>query len=395
MLIANIEDLRRLARQRTPRPFWSYIESGAFEQVTLAANRSGLDALKLRPRVLVGVGERDLRTQMLGQATSMPVAIAPTGLAGLIRADGEIHAARAAEAEGVPYTLSTVSLCSMEAVRAAVQRPFWFQLYVMRDRGVVRSLIERAQAAGCSALMVTVDLATQAPRLQDERCGMTLRPRLLNLPNVVDFIRKPGWAWRYLQSPHRNFGNLVAYVPQARSSTQVSAWVAEQLDPTMTWADLAWIRSLWPGKLIVKGIMDAGDARQAVQLGADAIVVSNHGGRQLDGTAASIEAMPAVVDAVGHQAAVWFDSGIRSGTDVLKALACGASGVLIGRAMLYGLAAQGEAGVRLALSLIRRELDTQMALCGVSSIQGITRNTLWQAPADGPATPTNPGAPHA
>jgi L-lactate dehydrogenase (cytochrome) len=384
MVIANIEDLRQLARSHTPRPFWSYIESGAFEQLTLAGNRSSLDALKLRPRVLAGVGERDLHTEFLGQHASMPVAIAPTGLAGLIRADGEIHAARAAEAEGVPYTLSTVSFCSIEAVRAAVQRPFWFQLYVMRDRGVVRSLIERAKAAGCPALMVTVDLAIQAPRLQDERCGMALRPRLLNLPNVIDFMRKPGWAWRHVRSPHRNFGNLLPYVPNARSKSDVSAWVADQLDPTLSWEDLAWIRALWPGKLIVKGIMDASDARMAVQLGADAIIVSNHGGRQLDGAVSSIEALPPIVDAVGSEASVWFDSGVRSGTDVLKALACGASGVFIGRAMLYGLAAQGEAGVRLALSLIRRELDTDMALCGLRNIRGITSSALWQPPVGSP-----------
>ncbi|WP_374592697.1 L-lactate dehydrogenase [Aquabacterium sp.] len=366
--LANIEDLRRLAERATPRPFFGYLDSGSFEELTLRANRRDLDALTLRQRVLAGVGMRELSTTLLGQTSSLPVAIAPTGLAGLIRADGELHLARAAEAAGVPFTLSTVSICSIEDVRAATRQPFWFQLYVMRDRGVVRSLIERAWAAQCSALMVTVDLAVQAPRLRDERNGMTLRPQLLNLPNVIDFIRKPGWIVRRLRSPRRNFGNLERYVPGGPGKKPVplvSAWIADQLDPTMSWADLDWIRSQWPGKLIVKGLLDADDARRAVQAGADAIVVSNHGGRQLDGALSSIRALPRVAQAVAGEAEVLFDGGVRSGADVLKALASGARGALLGRAPLYGLAALGEPGVAHALALIRREYDVSLALAGV------------------------------
>lgn len=379
--VVNIDDLRRLAERRTPRPFFGYVDSGSFEELTLRANRRDLDAVVLRQRVLAGVGSRELSTTLAGQLSSLPVAIAPTGLAGLIRADGEIHLARAAEAAGVPFTLSTVSICSIEDVRAAVSGPFWFQLYVMRDRGVVRSLIERAQAAQCSALMVTVDLAVQAPRLRDERNGMTLRPRLLNLPNVVDFMRKPGWLVRRLASPRRNFGNLAPYVRGGDMHvpvSQVSAWIAEQLDPNMSWADLDWIRSRWPGQLIVKGILDAADARRAVQAGADAIVVSNHGGRQLDGAPSSIAALPAVLQAVAGAAEVLFDSGVRSGADVLKALACGARGALLGRAPLYGLAALGEPGVRLALDIIRREFDVSLALAGLRRAVDVGPDVLFE-----------------
>ncbi len=378
--IVNIDDLRQLARRQTPRPFFGYIESGSFEELTLRANRRDLDAIALRQRVLAGVGTRELSTTLVGQSSSLPVAIAPTGLAGLIRADGEIHLARAAEAAGVPFTLSTVSICSMEDVRAAVSRPFWFQLYVMRDRGVVRSLIERAKAAQCSALMVTVDLAVQAPRLRDERNGMTLRPRLLNLPNVIDFMRKPGWIMRRLSSPRRNFGNLEQYAPGGpgkKPVPQVSAWIADQLDPGMSWADLDWIRSQWPGKLIVKGIFDADDARRAVQAGVDAIVVSNHGGRQLDGAPSSVRALPAVLQAVAGDAEVLFDSGVRSGTDVLKAQALGARGALLGRATLYGLAAMGEPGVALALNIIRREYDISLALAGVRRAVDVGPDVLF------------------
>lgn len=376
---ANIEDLRRLADRATPRPFFGYVESGSFEELALHANRRDLDAITLRQRVLAGVGARELGATLVGQVSSLPVAIAPTGLAGLIRADGEIHLARAAEAAGVPFTLSTVSICSMEDVRAAVNRPFWFQLYVMRDRGVVRSLIERAQAVQCSALMVTVDLAVQAPRLRDERNGMTLRPKLLNLPNAIDFMRKPGWIVRRLASPRKNFGNLERYVPGGAGKKPVqvvSAWIADQLDPNMNWDDLDWIRSQWPGKLIVKGLLDADDARRAVRAGADAVVVSNHGGRQLDGAPSSISALPRIVQAVGSDAEVLFDGGVRSGTDVLKALASGARGALLGRATLYGLAAAGEPGVRHALGIIRREFDIGMALAGLRGVSEIGADAL-------------------
>ncbi len=381
--IVSIDDLRQQAQRRTPRPFFGYLDSGSFDELTLRANRRDLEALTLRPRALAGVGQRDLATTLLGQASTLPVAIAPTGLAGLIRADGEIHLARAAEAAGVPFTLSTVSICSIEAVRAAVRQPFWFQLYVMRDRGVVRSLIERARAAQCPVLMLTVDLAVQAPRLRDERNGMTLRPRLLNLPNVIDFIRKPGWLLHRLASPHRSFGTLERYVSEGGRRPSVattSAWIADQLDPTMSWADLDWIRAQWPGKLVVKGLIDPDDAQRAVRAGADAVIVSNHGGRQLDGAPSSIRALRPIVQAVGSDADVLFDGGVRSGADVLKALALGARGVLLGRAPLYGLAAAGEAGAHHALAIIRRELDVSLALCGVRRVAEVGPSVLFERP---------------
>ena len=379
--IANVEDLRRLAQRRVPRVFFEYVDSGAFEELALRANRRDLDALRLRQRVLTGVGDpRDLRTTLLGQEAAMPVAIAPTGLAGLVRADGEIHLARAARRAGVPFTLSTVSICSLEDVRQGVDGDFWFQLYVMRDRGVVRSLIERARAARCPVLMVTADLAVQAPRLRDERNGMTLRPRIFSKPaNLVDFLRKPSWLVRYLRTPRRRFGNLAPYVGQRTKMSELSAWIADQLDPAMGWADLEWIRGLWPGKLVVKGVLDAEDARQAVRCGADALVVSNHGGRQFDAAPSSAAAFPAIADAVGASVELFFDSGVRTGTDVLKALALGARGVLVGRAPLYGLGALGPSGVTLALELIRRELDTGLALAGLRGVAEISKDLLWAA----------------
>jgi L-lactate dehydrogenase (cytochrome) len=382
--IANIEDLRRLAQRRVPRPFFDYVDSGAFEELTLHANRRDLDALRLRQRVLAGVGDgRDLRTRVLGQEAAMPLGIAPTGLAGLVRADGEIHLARAARRAGVPFTLSTVSICSLEDVRQAVDGDFWFQLYVMRDRGVVRSLIERAQATRCPVLMVTADLAVQAPRLRDERNGMTLRPRIFSKPaNLVDFLRKPGWVARYLATPRRRFGNLVPYVGPKKRMSEVSAWIVIGLDTAMSWADLEWIRGLWPGKLVVKGVLDADDARQAVRCGADALVVSNHGGRQFDAAPSSAAAFPAIADAVGDSVELFFDSGIRTGTDVLKALALGARAVLVGRAPLYGLGALGPDGVSLALELIRRELDAGLALAGLRRVAEISKDLLWDAPGE-------------
>jgi L-lactate dehydrogenase (cytochrome) len=384
--IANVEDLRQLAKRRVPRVFFDYVDSGAFEELTLRANRRDLDALRLRQRVFNGVGDvRDLRTTLLGTETSMPVAIAPTGLAGLVHADGEIHLARAARRAGVPFTLSTVSICSLEDVRRAVDGDFWFQLYVMRDRGVVRSLIERARAARCPVLMVTADLAVQAPRLRDERNGMTLRPRIFSKPaNLVDFLRKPGWAARCLSTPRRGFGNLAAYAGDGKKMSEVSAWIADQLDPTMSWADLEWIRGLWPGKLAVKGLLDADDARQAVRCGVDALVVSNHGGRQFDAAPSSVAAFPAIADAVGGEVELIFDSGVRTGTDVLKALALGARGVLVGRAPLYGLGALGPAGVSLALDLIHRELDTGLALAGLRTVADISPDLLWRVPQGSP-----------
>ena len=373
------EDLRRLAMRRVPRAIFDYVDRGSYDEATIRANRSNLDALKLRQRVMIDVDRRSLRTTLVGEDATMPVALAPTGLTGIMHPNGEILAARAAQAFGVPFTLSTMSICSIEAVRAAVDKPFWFQLYVMRDRGFVASLIERARAADCSALMLTADLQIQGQRHRDIINGLTVPPKL-TLRNVLDISRKPRWALDMLRTPHRNFGNLAGQIPGGgKGLATLSQWIASQFDPTLSWRDVEWVRSLWPGKLIVKGILDAGDARDAVDAGADAIVVSNHGGRQLDGAPSSIAALPAIVDAVGARTEVLFDSGVRSGQDVLKAMALGTRGALIGKAFLYGLGAMGERGVTTALELIRKELDVSMALTGTRDVHGIGKQVLWSA----------------
>jgi len=315
---------------------------------------------------------------MLGEPVTMPVALAPTGLTGIMHPGGEILAARAAQAFGVPFTLSTMSICSIEAVRAAVTQPFWFQLYVMRDRGFAASLIERAKAAQCSALMLTADLQIQGQRHRDIKNGLSVPPRL-TLGNALDIASKPRWALGMLATKHRNFGNLAGHIPGGgKGLTTLSQWIASQFDPTLSWKDVAWVRSLWPGKLIVKGILDPEDARQAVEAGADAVVVSNHGGRQLDGAPSSIAALPHVVDAIGDRCEVWLDSGVRSGQDVVKALALGARATMIGKAFLYGLGAMGERGVTAALELIRKELDVSMALTGTRDVHDIGPRVLWR-----------------
>lgn len=375
------EDLRQLALRRAPRAIFDYVDRGSYDETTIRANRAAFDALKLRQRVMIDVSQRSLGTELVGEAASMPLALAPTGLTGILHADGEILAARAAQAFGVPFTLSTVSICSIEAVRAAVDKPFWFQLYVMRDRGFAASLIERAKAAQCSALMLTADLQIQGQRHRDIKNGLSVPPRL-TLHNLLDTAGKPRWLWQMLRTPHRNFGNLVEAIPGgSKGLTTLSQWITSQFDPTLSWRDVAWVRSLWPGKLIIKGILDADDARMAVDAGVDALVVSNHGGRQLDGAPASIEALPQIVDAVAGRAEVLFDSGVRSGQDVLKAMALGARGVLIGKAFLYGLGALGQDGVRIALELIRNELDVSMALTGTTDVHAINRRVLWNPPA--------------
>ncbi|TLY50016.1 MAG: alpha-hydroxy-acid oxidizing protein, partial [Gammaproteobacteria bacterium] len=350
------EDLRRLARRRVPRALFDYVDRGSYDEATLRANRTDLDALKLRQRVMLDVSQRTLATTLVGEPVAMPVALAPTGLTGLVHADGEILAARAAQQFGVPFTLSTVSICSIEAVRAAVTQPFWFQLYVMRDRGFAASLIERAKAAQCSALVLTADLQIQGQRHRDIKNGLTVPPRL-TLGNALDLASKPRWALGMLRTKHRNFGNLAEVIARDGSSmTTLAQWIAGQFDPALSWKDVAWVRSLWPGKLIIKGILDREDARHAVDAGADAIVVSNHGGRQLDGAPSSIAALPGIVDSIGARAEVLLDGGVRSGQDALKAMALGARGVLIGKAFMYGLGALGQAGVTKALELIRNEL---------------------------------------
>jgi L-lactate dehydrogenase (cytochrome) len=369
-------DLRQRARQRVPKALFDYVDRGSYEEATLRANRADLDALALRQRVMVDVSQRELGCTLVGAPSRMPVALAPAGLAGLLHGQGEVQAARAAQAFGVPFTLSTMSIASIEQVRAAVDQPFWFQLYVMRDRAFVRALIERARAAECAALMLTVDLHAQAQRHQDIRNGLSVPPRL-TLANALDTACKPRWCWQMWRSPGRSFGNLEGFVKGAQGVQSLGQWIGSQFDASLSWRDVGWVRDLWPGKLIIKGILDADDAAQAVAHGADAIVVSNHGGRQLDGTVSTMAALPSVVAEVGARCEVLVDGGIRSGQDVLKALALGAHGTLIGRAFLYGLAAQGQAGVHTALELIRRELDVSMALCGLRDVAEVGPQALW------------------
>ncbi len=374
-VVTNVQDLRALARRRVPRAIFDYADRGSYDEVTLRANRAGLAAIGLRQRVMVDVSTRSTATTLAGQAATMPVAIAPTGLTGLFHRNGEIHGARAAEAFGIPFCLSTMSICSIEDVRAATTKPFWFQLYVMRDRGFARSLIERAAAAQCSALVLTLDLQIQGQRHQDLKNGLAVPPRL-TLANALDIMRKPGWATGVLFGKRRTFGNLAGQIKGSDNLATLSQWIASQFDPSLNWQDIEWVRKMWPGKLILKGVLDVEDARAAAASGADAIVVSNHGGRQLDGAMASIAALPAIVEAVGGRTEILFDGGVQSGQDVLKALALGARGCLIGKAFLYGLAAQGEAGVTRTLDIIRRELDVSMALTGIRDVAGVTPAVL-------------------
>lgn len=366
-VVTCIEDLRELARRRVAKAVFDYVDRGSYSEATLRANRTDFDALTLRQRVAVDVDRRSTRSTMLGQEVSMPVALAPVGLTGLNWANGEVLAARAAEKFGVPYTLSTMSICSIEDVAAGVTRPFWFQLYVMRDRGFAASLIERAKAAGCSALVLTLDLQVQGQRHMDLKNGLAVPPRL-TLKTLLDVMTKPGWALNVLTSKRKSFGNLEGRIPNADNLTTLSQWIAGQFDPTLSWKDVEWVKSLWGGKLVLKGILDPEDAKIAVGTGADAIVVSNHGGRQLDGTSSSIRALPDVVEAVGDRIEVLFDGGIRTGQDLLKALALGAKGALIGRAYAYGLGAMGERGVTRALEILKSELDVTMALCGIRDV---------------------------
>jgi L-lactate dehydrogenase (cytochrome) len=371
------EDLRQLAMRRAPRAIFDYVDRGSYDEATIRANRADFDAIKLRQRVMIDVDHRSLRTTMVGDDAAMPVALAPTGLTGILHADGEILAARAAQAFGVPFTLSTLSICSIETVRAAVDKPFWFQFYVMRDRGFAASLVERAKAAQCPALMLTVDLQILGQRHRDLKNGLTVPPKL-TLRNAFDIASKPRWALAMLRTPHRSFGNLVDALPGTKDLTTLSQWIASQFDPTLSWRDVEWVRGLWPGKLIIKGVLDPDDARHAVDAGADAIVVSNHGGRQLDGAPSAISVLPRIVDAVGDRTEVLLDSGVRSGQDVLKALALGARGTMIGKAFLYGLGAMGQAGVATVLELIRRELDVSMALTGTCDVRAVGPQVLWR-----------------
>ncbi|RVD27081.1 L-lactate dehydrogenase [Mesorhizobium sp. M4B.F.Ca.ET.089.01.1.1] len=370
-----IEDLRQAARRRVPKAFFDYVEAGAYSEQTLRANRADLERLTFRQRVLVDVAQRDTATTMLGEKAALPIALAPIGLGGMQWADGEILACRAAQTAGVPYTLGTMSICSIEDVAEAVAKPFWFQLYVMKDRGFVRSLVERAIAARCGALVLTVDLQVLGQRHADIRNGLAVPPSL-KLRNILDMAARPGWAWRMLSARRWTFGNLAGHVKGERGVKELADWVSHQFDATLNWSDVEWIRSIWPGKLIIKGILDAEDARTASKAGASAIVVSNHGGRQLDGAPSTISKLPRIVEAVGSETEVLFDGGVRSGQDVMRALARGASGCLVGRAYIYGLGAGGEAGVATAIEILRKELSVTMALTGTRSIDEIDERVL-------------------
>ena len=377
--ITNIEDLRVLARRRVPKALFDYVDGGSYDELTLRANRADLDAIRLRQRVLVDTSKRDLSTVLLGEKISMPVVIAPTGLTGLIHGDGEILAARAAEAFGTKFCLSTLSICTIEDVAGAVTRPIWYQLYVFKDRGFAHAMIERAKAAGCSALFVTVDLPYRGQRHADIKNGLTVPPRL-TLRNAWDIATKPTWAFKVLMSKRKSFGNLESYLGHSPSILQTGSWATANSDQSVNWRDLDWIRERWKGKVVLKGILDVDDAKIAAAEGVDGIVVSNHGGRQLDSAPGSISALPPIVDAVGDRLEVLFDGGVRSGHDVFKALANGARGCLIGRAYLYGLAAMGEAGVAAALEVIRESFDNAMLLTGTTAVADITRDKLFRPP---------------
>jgi L-lactate dehydrogenase (cytochrome) len=370
-----IEDLRHSAHRKVPRAFIDYAEAGSYSEQTLRANRTDLERIKLRQRILFDVAGRSTATTILGEPAALPLALAPIGLCGMQHGDGEILACRAAHAAGIPFTLSTMSICSIEDVAAAVDKPFWFQLYVMKDRGFIRALIERAAAAKCSALVLTVDLQVLGQRHNDIKNGLSVPPEL-RIKNIIDIATKPAWALSVLRGKRKTFGNIAGHVKGMENVNSLSVWTASQFDPTLNWKDVEWIKSLWPGKLILKGILDVEDARIAAKTGAAAIVVSNHGGRQLDGAPSSIAMLPPIVEAVGAEVEVMFDGGIRSGQDILRALALGARSCMSGRAYIYGLGAGGQAGVTRAIEIMRNELDISMALTGVKSIAEINRRVI-------------------
>ena len=374
-VITCVEDLRVLAKRRVPRMFYDYADSGSWTESTYRANQADFQSIKLRQRVAVNMDDRSTATKMAGVDVTMPVAIAPVGLTGMQHADGEIHAARAAEKFGIPFTLSTMSICSIEDVAAATTRPFWFQLYVMRDRDFIERLIDRAKAAKCGALMLTLDLQILGQRHKDLKNGLSAPPKP-TFANLVNLATKPRWCLGMLGTKHRGFGNIVGHVKGVDNMGSLSEWTAKQFDPRLNWGDVEWIKKRWGGKLILKGIQDVEDAKLAANSGADALIVSNHGGRQLDGAQSSIEALPAVVADVGSKIEVHMDGGVRSGQDVLKALALGARGTYIGRAFLYGLGAMGQAGVAKALEIIHKELDLTMAFCGRTRIADVDRSIL-------------------
>ena len=374
----EIADLKAMARRRVPKLFFDYADSGAWTESTYRANEDDFAKVKLRQKVMVDMSGRSLATTLAGHAVSMPLALAPTGLCGMQHADGEILAAQAAEAAGVPFTLSTMSICSIEDVAAATSKPFWFQLYVMRDRGFVGELIDRAKAAGCGALVLTLDLQILGQRHKDLRNALSAPPRL-TLRHLWQMAQRPRWCLGMLGTRRRQFGNVVGHVKGVSDLSSLGAWTAEQFDPRLSWDDVAWIKQRWGGTLILKGVLDEDDARHAAASGADALIVSNHGGRQLDGAPSSISALPRIVEAVGERIEVHLDGGVRHGQDILRAVALGARGVYIGRPFLYGLGALGRDGVTLALDILRKELDVSMALCGKRDIREVGRDALWDA----------------
>ena len=373
--IACVEDLRKQMQRRVPRMFYDYCESGSWTESTFNANEADLQDIKFRQRVAIDVSERSTAMTMLGEEVPMPVALAPTGLAGMQHADGEILAAQAAEKFGVPFTLSTMSICSIEDVAENTTKPFWFQLYVMRDRQFISNLVERARAANCSALMITLDLQIMGQRHKDVRNGLSAPPKL-TLKNIANLATKPSWCLGMLGTRRREFRNIVGHVSGVKDMSSLADWTVNQFDPRLSWDDVREIRKQWGGKVIIKGILDVEDAKQAVNVGADAVIVSNHGGRQLDGALSSIAALPAIVDAIGDKCEVWMDGGIRTGQDVLRAVALGARGTLIGRAYLYGLGAGGRDGVSKVLQILHKELDLTMALCGRSRLAEVDEGIL-------------------
>jgi L-lactate dehydrogenase (cytochrome) len=374
--ITCIEDLREVHRRKVPKAFFDYADRGSYAEQTLRANRDDLQRIKFRQRILVDISSRDLATTIVGKKSSLPLILAPVGSTGMQYGDGEIHACRAAQAAGIPYTLSTMSINSIEDVAENVDQPFWFQLYVMKDRGFCKALIERAIAAQCSALVLTVDLQVIGQRHADIKNGLSVPPQLLNVRNALDFAIRPAWVAGILRGKRRNFGNIAGHLPGSQDLASVSGWVASQFDASLNWKDVEWIRSIWPGQLIIKGILDVADAEEAVKTGAQALVVSNHGGRQLDGAPSSIGVLPEIAQAVGSKIEVLFDGGIRSGQDVMRALALGAKSCMIGRAYIHGLGAYGGPGVAKAIEIIRNELSVTMGLCGVNSIAEIDSHVL-------------------
>ncbi|EJF89345.1 alpha-hydroxy acid oxidase [Bartonella tamiae] len=374
--ILDIEDLKKLAKKRVPKMFFDYADSGAWTESTYRANEDDFQKIKLRQRVLVDMTNRSLASTMIGQDVSMPVALSPTGLTGMQHANGEMLAAQAAEAFGVPFTLSTMSICSIEDVASVTKKPFWFQLYVMKDRDFIANLIERAKAAKCSALVLTLDLQILGQRHKDLRNGLSAPPKF-TLKHIWQMMTCPHWCLQMLQTNRRTFRNIAGHAKNVTDLSSLSSWTAEQFDPKLNWSDVEWIKKIWGGPLILKGILDKEDAKMAAKTGADAIIVSNHGGRQLDGAPSSISVLPEIVDSVGDKIEIHMDGGIRSGQDILKALALGAKGTYIGRPFLYGLGAMGQEGVTKALEILARELDITMALCGKRDVNELTNDVLY------------------